>query len=153
MPQISLHTPLYDMTLFEADGAITALEWGWVEEQDTSSLLIEAKSQIDAFFDEGGRAFDLPLRPQGSKFEHKVWSYMQKIPSGETRSYQALAKEIGSVARAIGRASARNPIPVLIPCHRVIATNGALTGYSGEGGVETKRDLLIIEGALPPRFL
>ena len=153
MPQRSLHTPVFDLTVFEHDGAIVALEWGWVDHQDDTPLLREAKIQIDRFFDQGGTQFDLPLKPRGTGFELSVWRKMETIPVGETRSYQDIASAIGSVPRAVGRAAGKNPIPLLIPCHRVLGANGSMTGYSGEGGLDTKQDLLIIEGALPPRLL
>jgi len=148
MPQLSLHTPIYDITVFEEDEAIVALEWGWAEEQHKTPLLTEAKNQLDSFFDSGIGTFNLPLNPIGTDFERKVWQAMQNIPSGETRSYNDIAKQVGSVARAVGRASGANPIPIIIPCHRVLGSSGKLTGYKGDGGTDTKRALLVLEGAL-----
>lgn len=153
MPQRSVHTPVFDLTVFEQDGSIVALDWGWVEDQDDTPLLREAKQQIDAFFDEGGIIFDLPLNPHGTAFEKAVWAEMERIPVGQTWTYMDIAKSLGSVPRAVGRAAGKNPIPLIIPCHRVVGANGKMTGYSGEGGLDTKQDLLIIEGAIPPRLL
>ena len=85
--------------------------------------------------------------PQGSPFETRVWAAMRQIPYGETRCYGDLADAVGSAARAVGRACGSNPIPIVIPCHRVLAKSG-LGGYSGQGGLATKRRLLALEGAL-----
>lgn len=93
------------------------------------------------------RAFDLPLNPAGTPFQRQVWRALLDIPYGETRSYGALAAAIGKpgAARAVGAACGRNPLVVLIPCHRVVGADGALTGYSAEGGVERKAALLELE--------
>lgn len=144
---ISFLSPFGDMTLFSEDDALIALDWGRGADPSPSPLLNRAVDQLQRYFDGDLEAFDLPLRPEGTAFEQKVWREMQAIPYGATMSYGDLAARIGSVARAVGRASARNPLPILIPCHRVLAANGALTGYSGEGGIETKAALLRLEGA------
>jgi methylated-DNA-[protein]-cysteine S-methyltransferase len=89
----------------------------------------------------------LPLRPAGSDFEQRVWAAMQDIPYGKTRCYGDLANATGSAARAVGRACGRNPIPIVIPCHRVLG-KGWMGGYSGDGGLKTKTALLTLEGAL-----
>ncbi|MBF0190996.1 MAG: methylated-DNA--[protein]-cysteine S-methyltransferase [Magnetococcales bacterium] len=88
----------------------------------------------------------LPLRPEGTAFQQRVWEAMRTIPAGRVESYGSLARRLGSAPRAVGRALALNPIPVLLPCHRVVAANGELTGYSGPGGVASKRLLLTLEG-------
>ena len=96
-----------------------------------------------------GPTFDLPLRPGGTPFERRVWDALREIPYGETTSYGALAARIGEpgAARAVGRANGRNPIPVIVPCHRVIGADGSLTGFGG--GIACKRALLDLErGAL-----
>ena len=90
----------------------------------------------------------MPLAPAGSGFRQRVWQAMQAIPVGETRSYGALARALGSAPRAVGGACGANPIPILIPCHRVVA-GGGLGGYSGGAGLATKIALLKLEGALP----
>lgn len=155
MPHISMHTPIADLTIFENDGAIVALDWGWTPEQETSALLSETKSQIDAYFDGELTQFNLPLNPFGTDHQVKVWDTMQKIKYGDYRSYGDLAKNIGSSAQAVGTACGRNPIPIIIPCHRIISTGQIgsekwLGGYSGEGGAWTKKALLILEQVLPP---
>ena len=90
---------------------------------------------------------DLPMQPAGTAFQRRVWQAMLDIPYGHTRTYGELTESAGGVARAVGVACGANPIPILIPCHRVVAQNG-LGGYSGDGGVETKVALLRLEGAL-----
>lgn len=107
--------------------------------------------QLREYFAGVRRAFDLPLAPEGTEFQRRVWDALRAIPYGETRTYRDIAEAIGTgVARAVGQANARNPIPIIIPCHRVLAADGRLGGFmgSGEGGPESdiKRALLRIEG-------
>lgn len=144
---LSFHSPFGDLTLFAENDALIALEWGRGADQSPSHLLRRAVDHLQRYFDGAHEPFDLPLRPSGTVFERRVWQEMQNIPYGATLSYGDLAARVGSVARAVGRASARNPLPILIPCHRVLGANGALTGYSGEGGIATKAALLRLEGA------
>jgi methylated-DNA-[protein]-cysteine S-methyltransferase len=92
----------------------------------------------------------LPLTPAGTPFQRRVWATLAEIPFGQTRSYGDLARELGSGPRAVGGACGRNPIPLLIPCHRVLTADGHLGGYSGQGGLVTKMQLLRHEGAIPP---
>jgi methylated-DNA-[protein]-cysteine S-methyltransferase len=99
--------------------------------------------QLGAYFDGALTRFDLPLNPHGTAFERRVWERLTEIPYGETATYGELARELGSVARAVGAANARNPISVIVPCHRVVGANGSLTGYAG--GLELKRRLLDLE--------
>jgi len=148
MARLSLPSPLGRLTLFEAGGAITALIWGGKSAGTASPLLRDAKRQLDAYFAGKRRHFDLPLAPEGSPSEQRVWAVMAQIPYGETRSYGDIAQALGLSPRAVGHACARNPLPILLPCHRVTASDGELGGYSGDGGVETKRRLLQLEGAL-----
>ncbi len=149
MPQLSLHGPVGDLTLSEEGGAIVSLDWGWAPGQTETGLLRQARRQLERYFDGDIVPFDLPLDPPGSDFQRRVWRLMRAIPAGRTRSYGELARELGSAARAVGGACGANPIPILIPCHRVLAAGGALGGYSGLGGTETKRFLLRLEGVLP----
>jgi methylated-DNA-[protein]-cysteine S-methyltransferase len=109
-----------------------------------------ARQQLNEYFTGKRRAFDLPLRPIGSSFEQQVWNKLLEIPYGDTTSYGAIAIALGLVngARAVGRANGANPIPIVIPCHRVIGSDGTLTGYGG--GVPLKRALLELEGAIAP---
>ena len=150
MPQLSLHTPLGDLTLSEEDGAIVALDWGRGRDQEPTPLLLRARDQLQDYFDGIRTAFDLPLAPHGTAFQRKVWDALCTIPAGQTRSYLDVAQQVGCRApRAIGQANGANPIPILIPCHRVVAANGALGGYSGGEGAATKRYLLDLEGSAP----
>ncbi|MBV8331896.1 MAG: methylated-DNA--[protein]-cysteine S-methyltransferase [Candidatus Eremiobacteraeota bacterium] len=111
-----------------------------------------ARTQLEEYFAHRRRDFDLPLRPAGSPFERRVWARLCAIPYGTTTSYGAIANELGLVngARAVGRANGANPIAVVIPCHRVIGSDGTLTGYGG--GLPLKTSLLELEGALAPRL-
>lgn len=143
-----MHTPVIDITISELEGSIIALDWGWSPFQEPSPLLEEAKRQLDAYFDGDLERFDLPLRPMGTKHQEKVWKEMLAIPYGQTRTYGYLARSIGSAAQAVGGACGRNPIPILVPCHRVVASAGKFGGYSGDGGLYTKRALLVLEGAM-----
>jgi methylated-DNA-[protein]-cysteine S-methyltransferase len=148
MPHLSLHTPLGELTVFEAAGAIVALDWGRAQPSDKppTALLRAAVEQLQDYFDGTRTTFDLPLAPEGTAFRRKVWDALCGIPPGETRSYLDIAREIGCRSpRAIGQANGANPIPILIPCHRVIAANGAIGGYSGGEGLATKRYLLDLE--------
>ena len=144
MPQRSLHTPVGDITVSEEDGAIVALDWGWARDQGDSALLRQAKEQLDAYFDGTLTAFALPLAPQGTPFRQKVWRALCGIPYGETRTYKDIVAVAGGSPRAVGQANGHNPIPLIIPCHRVVAI-GHLGGYSGGDGLETKRWLLDLE--------
>lgn len=134
--------------LFREDAADQGVD---ADAADTS-LLDRLAEQLAAYFAGQPPAFDLPLAPEGTAFEQQVWAALQTIPSGETRSYGALARALGqpTAARAVGLANARNPIAILIPCHRVIGADGRLTGYAG--GLDRKDALLRLEGALPPQL-
>jgi len=116
-----------------------------VKEIIETPLLQEAYRQIDLYLRGGLRQFSLPLAPAGSPFMQRVWECLSGIPYGSTLSYQQVAEAIGRprAARAVGLACNRNPIPILIPCHRVIGKNGSLTGY--RGGIELKLRLLALE--------
>jgi methylated-DNA-[protein]-cysteine S-methyltransferase len=145
MPQLSFLTPLGPLTLSEEDGAIVALDWGTGRDQAETPLLLEAREQLQDYFDSQRTGFDLPLAPFGSAFRQKVWAALRAIPPGETRGYGDLAKALGTAARAVGQANGANPIPIIIPCHRVVGAGGLLGGYSGGEGPETKRYLLELE--------
>ncbi|WP_137127026.1 methylated-DNA--[protein]-cysteine S-methyltransferase [Roseomonas sp. HF4] len=150
MPQLSLHTPLGDLTISEEDGAIVALDWGRGRDQDATPLLVAARDQLQDYFDGTRTAFDLPLAPHGTAFQQRVWAALRAIRAGQTRSYADIAREVGCRSpRAVGQANGANPIPILIPCHRVVAADGSLGGYSGGEGEATKRYLLDLERAAP----
>jgi methylated-DNA-[protein]-cysteine S-methyltransferase len=109
-------------------------------------LLAEAEAQLAAYFDGRLKDFDLPLAAPGSKFQKRVWKGISAIRYGSTRSYGALAKKLRTGPRAVAGACGANPIPIVIPCHRVLGAGGRLTGYSGRGGIMTKATLLYLEG-------
>lgn len=117
-----------------------------------NAVLRKAHEQLDEYFAGKRHAFDLPLSPAGTEFQLKVWTTLASIPYGETISYAQLATRIGkpSAMRAVGAANGRNPLPIVLPCHRVIGADGALTGFGG--GLPTKQFLLKMEGALPEEF-
>lgn len=112
-------------------------------------LADEVRDRLEAYFAGQRVGFDVPLAPSGSPFQQAVWSALRDIPHGETVSYGEIARRIGrpSAVRAVGAANGRNPIAILIPCHRVIGTNGTLTGYAG--GLDRKRWLLALEAPAP----
>ena len=146
MPQLSLHTPLGDLTLSEEDGAIVALDWGWGRDQASTALLRRARDQLQAYFDGALKEFDLPLAPAGSPYRQRVWAALRAIPCGQVRTYGEIAATAGGSARSVGGANGANPIPILIPCHRVVGGTG-IGGYSGGDGIDTKRYLLGLEQA------
>ncbi|NQU61255.1 MAG: methylated-DNA--[protein]-cysteine S-methyltransferase [Rhodospirillales bacterium] len=146
MPHLSMSSPLGPLTVFEDGGAVVALEWGRADGGSSSAVLKKAKAQLDAYFDGKLKRFDLPLVPTGTDFQRKVWGQLSKIPFGKIRSYGDIAEAVSSAPRAVGGACGRNPIPIIIPCHRVLGQNGALTGYSGGDGIGTKEALLRLEG-------
>lgn len=148
MPQLSFHSPVGDITISEESGVIVSVDWGWARDNQTTSLLRKAKQKFERYFDGKLEDFDLPVDPHGTDFQKKVWRAMVKIPYGHTKTYGDLAKALKSAARAVGGACGANPIPIIIPCHRVLGSGGALGGYSGDGGVDTKVALLKLEGAL-----
>lgn len=149
MPCLSLASPVGMLTISATTTAIVAIAWMDGPDGEPTDLLVEARRQLQAYFERRLRQFDLPLMPAGSPFDRRVWTAMRQIPHGETRSYGELAMEIGSAPRAIGGACGRNPIPIVIPCHRVLA-RGGLGGYSGGAGLPTKRALLALEGERAP---
>ncbi len=106
-------------------------------------------TQLRDYFEGSRRTFELPLSPEGTEFERRVWTLLEAIPYGTTRSYGALAKELGdpNLSRAVGRANGANPIAIVVPCHRVVGARGDLTGFAG--GLQRKEWLLRLEGALP----
>jgi len=114
-----------------------------------NAILRQTRTQLEAYFGGGLRRFDLPLQPVGTPFQREVWSMLERIPYGQTWSYRDVAGRIGKpqAVRAVGAANGRNPIPIVVPCHRVIGADGSLTGFGG--GLPTKQFLLALEGALP----
>ncbi len=116
------------------------------DREDQAPLLKEAVRQLTAYFGHDLKEFDLPVAPDGTPFQHRVWAQLQTIPFGESTTYGEIAARLGMTghgARAVGLANGRNPIPIVIPCHRVVGADGSLTGYGG--GVERKQVLLDLE--------
>ena len=147
----TIESPVGPLTITAADGAITAVEFGAdAGHSPNAGVLAEAARQLTEYFNGSLRVFDLPLVPHGTTFRRRVWAAMQAIPYGQTRSYGDLARDLDSAPRAVGGACGANPIPLIIPCHRVVGAGGTLGGFSGGAGCDTKRQLLALEGALPP---
>jgi len=150
-----MDSPVGELRIVEQDGAIAAIEFtpyrdadGRVRgaRDDEHPVLVEAVRQLRAYFDRELKEFELPLAPVGSDFQRRVWDQLRGIGYGETASYGQIAHRLGmtnAASRAVGLANGRNPIPIVIPCHRVIGANGTLTGYAG--GLERKRLLLELE--------
>ncbi len=148
-------SPVGDLRIVEHDGAITAIEYEPFRDhdgrprgvrQDDHPLLVEAVAQLRAYFARELKEFDLPLAPVGSAFQKSVWHQLLEIGYGETASYGEIAGRLGmtnAASRAVGLANGRNPIPIVVPCHRVIGANGTLTGYAG--GLPRKQQLLELE--------
>ncbi|NYJ00723.1 methylated-DNA-[protein]-cysteine S-methyltransferase [Nocardioides thalensis] len=148
-------SPVGPLRIIEQNGAITAIEFApWRdadgrprgERSDDHPLLVEAVRQLHAYFARELDTFDLPLAPVGSAFQQRVWEQLRGVAFGETASYGEIAKRLGmtnAASRAVGLANGRNPIPIVIPCHRIIGADGTLTGYAG--GLERKQLLLSLE--------
>ncbi|NKD55569.1 MULTISPECIES: methylated-DNA--[protein]-cysteine S-methyltransferase [unclassified Haematospirillum] len=151
MPHVVLHSPLGWMTLFEADNCLVSLDWGRGMEAgcEETPLLKEAGKQLEAWFDRRLEHFDLPLAPAGTTFSARVRDALCAIPFGTTRTYGDLAQAVSSSPRAVGMACARNPLPILVPCHRVLASGGRLGGYSAFDGLQSKAWLLRFEQSAP----
>jgi methylated-DNA-[protein]-cysteine S-methyltransferase len=128
---------------FPKNGKARRPESGWVE--SGRGAVAETIRQLREYFAGRRSEFDLPLAPEGTEFQRMVWRRLQEIPYGETISYGELAKRVGNAkaSRAVGAANGQNPIPIVIPCHRVIGSNGKLTGFGG--GLPTKEALLALE--------
>jgi methylated-DNA-[protein]-cysteine S-methyltransferase len=138
--------PFGPVALVERDGVLVGLEWRLPEIAGETALLAEGLAQLRAYFDGRLRRFDLPL-DWGTGLNEAVRRAMADIPQGETRTYGQIAKVVGAPAQAVGQACGANPLPIIIPCHRVTGT-AWFGGFSAPGGVETKAALLRHEGAL-----
>lgn len=149
-------SPVGELRIIATDDAVLAIEFSPFrglangrpvgERADDHPLLGETVRQLSSYFSRELRDFDLPLDPQGSAFQRRVWEQLRLIPYGETASYGEVARRLGmtnAASRAVGLANGRNPIPIVVPCHRVIGANGTLTGYAG--GIERKQTLLSLE--------
>jgi len=146
----TVSTPLGDITAVADEAGLTQVilagdDGSVLAEATAGGPIVDAAAQQLAEYFAGERmAFDVPLAPQGTEFQQTVWTALGDVPFGTTATYGEIAKAIGQLTatRAVGAANGRNPIPIIIPCHRVIGASGELTGYSGGGGIETKRRLL-----------
>jgi methylated-DNA-[protein]-cysteine S-methyltransferase len=147
MPSLTIPSPTGQLTIDEIDEMIVAIRWADEPSGNGSPLLAEAARQLAAYFDGRLSDFDLPLAASGTEFDRRVRAAMRAIPYGETRTYGDLAHATDSGPRAIGGACGRNPIPIIVPCHRVLA-RGGLGGYSGGAGLPTKQWLLGLEARL-----
>lgn len=155
MPQLSLHTPVGAITVSVEDEAIVALDWGWGRDQEPTPLLLRARQWLQSYFDGVATPMDLPLQPFGTPYRQRIWDQVRQIPPGSCWSYQQVAEAAGGSPRSVGTAMATNPIPLLIPCHRVLGSGAggrfSIGGYSGGEGVETKRFLLNLEARMVGR--
>lgn len=146
-------SPVGPLTLTQEDQALTGLHFGEHPQQGAEGptpLLEEAARQLEEYFAGQRKVFSLPLAPKGTEFQLRVWQALLQIPYGETRSYGELAAMVGNpkACRAVGGANHRNPLSILIPCHRVVGTGGSLTGYAG--GLSVKEFLLKLESEARP---
>jgi methylated-DNA-[protein]-cysteine S-methyltransferase len=156
-----VNTPIGQLTVVANDRAVVAIHWDGegpagrggrgdeIAPDHAHPVLTEADRQLTEYFAGTRETFDLPLDPAGTPFQQKVWQALTRIPFGQTASYRDVAVAIGSpnACRAVGAANGRNPIPIVVPCHRVIGAAGDLTGFGG--GLKTKAFLLSLERALP----
>ena len=150
-----LETPIGKLRMVSDGEHLVALEFQGryqnlpdaLERED--KILVEAAAQFKEYFAGQRSDFKLPLNAAGTEFQRTVWSALSRIPYGELRSYGEIAREIGrpKAVRAVGAANGRNPLPIIVPCHRVIGSNGSLTGFAG--GLDIKKALLKLEQALP----
>ena len=145
---ISVDSPFGPLSVSERNGAIVEIDWKAPPHEQETPLLRRAAEQLTAYFAGDLREFDLPLKPKGDAFQQAVCRAMLDIPYGETTTYGAIADRLDTYGQPVGNACGANSIPIIIPCHRVLAANG-LGGYSGEGGVERKIELLKLEGGFP----
>ncbi|MEH3021400.1 MAG: methylated-DNA--[protein]-cysteine S-methyltransferase [Pseudomonas oryzihabitans] len=154
-----LDSPIGPLTLAADDSGLRVIEFPenrYLAKRDASwnsadhPILDLARTQLGEYFAGQRQTFELPLAPRGTPFQLEVWRALAKIPHGRTWSYGQLARHLGrpQAMRAVGAANGRNPLPIVLPCHRVIGASGALTGFGG--GLPTKQFLLELEGALPP---
>ena len=133
-----------DIAVFAEGDAIGSLDWGWVPKQTPSPILEKAREEFHAYFDGELTKFNLKLALAGTAYQRVVWQTLCDIPYGKASTYQDIMRKSGGSARSVGQANGRNPIPLIIPCHRVVAVSH-IGGYSGGDGLVTKRWLLTLE--------
>lgn len=146
-----LHTPIGTLRLVSNGAQLIRIEFENQHSEDghreaSNAVLVDCAEQLTDYFAGRRQHFDLPLAARGTAFQQSVWNALADIPYGELRSYRDIARSIGNPAavRAVGAANGRNPLPIVVPCHRVIGSNGSLTGFAG--GLEAKTFLLELEG-------
>ena len=142
MPELIFNSPIGLLTLVETDSTITSLEWRKSRSNQETTILLLAKKELAQYFGGELTEFTAPLDPSGTAFQRRVWKTIMGIPYGEQWTYSDIANILNTSPRAVGGACGRNPIPVIIPCHRVVGSNGALTGYTAADGIKTKSFLL-----------
>ena len=146
-----LDSPVGRLALQAEGETLTGVRWAGAGERTRndkpSPVLKEARRQLERYFAGKLKAFDLPLAARGTDFQKSVWKMMREIPYGGTATYGGMAMALGSGPRAVGMACGRNPLPIIVPCHRVLAARGGTGGFSAPGGTATKLQLLAIEGA------
>jgi methylated-DNA-[protein]-cysteine S-methyltransferase len=149
-----VESPVGRLALQADNEVLTGVRWASRGERSRdrtpSATLDEAARQLDRYFARKLRRFDLPLAAHGTDFQKRVWAMMRDIPYGETATYGGMAMALGSGPRAVGMACSTNPIPIVVPCHRVLGSGGKEGGYSGGQGLPTKRRLLALEGVVLP---
>lgn len=144
-----INTPVSHLKITQFDSSIVKIEFTRpISEHNAppeTSLLRETKKQIDSYFHKKITKFDLPIKFYGTEFQQKVWNALYCIPYGQTKTYKQIAAQIGNpkAFRAVGGANNKNPLPIIVPCHRVVGTNGNLVGYVG--GIDIKNFLLNLE--------
>ena len=139
-------SPVGFLSVAEKNGEISAIRWGEQSKKAPSSKsLAKAHKWLMGYFRGEFRPLCFPIKLSGTDFQQRVWKALLQIPPGETRSYGKLAQNLGTSPRAVGNACGANPIPIIVPCHRVISSNGSIGGYSGGQGIKTKRKLIIHE--------
>ena len=147
-----LDSPVGRLALQAEGETLTGVRWAGAGERarndKPSPVLKEARRQLERYFAGRLKAFDLPLASRGTDFQKSVWKMMREIPYGETATYGGMAMALGSGPRPVGMACARNPIPIIVPCHRVLGSGGKEGGFSGGTGLPTKRQLLALEGVV-----
>jgi methylated-DNA-[protein]-cysteine S-methyltransferase len=153
MPKTVVETPIGPLGLVASETGLQSVlfDGSSIRAEGRSPVLAEAARQLAAYFDGGLVAFDLPLELSGTEFQRRCWLALATIPYGQTVSYGEQARRLGlgaDAARAVGAANGQNPLPIVLPCHRVIGADGSLTGFGG--GLHVKRYLLEHEGALLP---
>jgi methylated-DNA-[protein]-cysteine S-methyltransferase len=156
-----MESPIGKLKLVASSNALVAVLWererpnrvklGPLKLDPKHPILLETERQLTEYFSRQRTEFDLPLQPEGSEFQKKVWQALREIPFGQTKSYLDLAKAVGSSkgARAVGAANSKNPLSIIVPCHRIVGADGSLTGFAG--GLETKAALLALEAKTSAR--